>query len=85
METKLARISQLSRENPEMVFTSIGHLISTELLKECNRSDACRDRQSHEQTSKVKKGLYAFSSSAYERGLPIDKNEVIIEKNEVVL
>lgn len=29
--------------------------VTTELLKECNRSDACRDRQSHEQTSKVKK------------------------------
>ena len=27
METKLERISQLARENPEMVFTSIGHLI----------------------------------------------------------
>lgn len=38
METKLARISQLSRENPEMVFTSIGHLISTELLKECHEA-----------------------------------------------
>ena len=36
METKLERISQLSKENPEMVFTSIGHLISKELLKECH-------------------------------------------------
>lgn len=36
METKLERISQLSTENPEMVFTSIGHLISQELLKECH-------------------------------------------------
>lgn len=36
METKLERISQLSRENPDMVFTSIGHLINKELLKECH-------------------------------------------------
>lgn len=36
METKLARISQLSSENPDMVFTSIGHLINKELLKECH-------------------------------------------------
>ena len=36
METKLERISQLSRENPEMVFTSIGHLINEEMLKECH-------------------------------------------------
>ena len=36
METKLARISQLSSENPDMVFTSIGHMIDKELLKECH-------------------------------------------------
>lgn len=36
METKLARISQLSSENPDMVFTSIGHLINKELLKDCH-------------------------------------------------
>lgn len=36
MGTKLERISQLSRENPEMVFTSIGHLVNKELLKECH-------------------------------------------------
>lgn len=36
METKLARISQLSSEHPDMVFTSIGHLINKELLKECH-------------------------------------------------
>ena len=35
METKLARISQLSKQNPNMVFTSIGHLINEEMLKEC--------------------------------------------------
>ena len=36
METKLERISQLSKENPEMVFSSIGHLINVELLKDCH-------------------------------------------------
>lgn len=36
MGTKLARISQLSQENPEMVFTSIGHMINKEMLKECH-------------------------------------------------
>ena len=36
MGTKLERISQLSKENPEMVFTSIGHLINKDLLKECH-------------------------------------------------
>ncbi len=36
METKLERISQLSRENPETVFTSIGHLIDVNMLKACH-------------------------------------------------
>ena len=36
METKLERISQLSKEHPDMVFTSVGHLINKELLKECH-------------------------------------------------
>ena len=38
METKLERISKLSRENPNMVFTSVGHLINEELLRECHRN-----------------------------------------------
>lgn len=38
METKLERISQLSRENPEMVFTSIGHLIDMQFLLNCHRA-----------------------------------------------
>lgn len=38
METKLERISQLARENPEMVFTSIGHLMNVEMLKECHEA-----------------------------------------------
>ena len=29
--------------------------VATDFLKEYNRSDACKDGQSHEQTSKVKK------------------------------
>ena len=37
METKLARISQLSKQNPDMVFTSVGHLINEEMLIECHK------------------------------------------------
>lgn len=36
METKLARIIQLSKGNPDMVFTSIGHLINIEMLRDCH-------------------------------------------------
>ena len=32
MRTKLARISELSKERPDMVFTSIGHLIDEDKL-----------------------------------------------------
>ncbi len=38
METKLARISQMSRENPTRIFTSIGHLINKEMLRSCNEA-----------------------------------------------
>ncbi len=38
METKLARIAQLSAENPNMVFTSLGHLINYDMLKSCHAS-----------------------------------------------
>lgn len=38
METKLERISQLARENPEMVFTSVGHLINKDLLRQCHEA-----------------------------------------------
>lgn len=37
MGTKLERISQLSKEKPEMVFTSVGHFINKEMLMECHR------------------------------------------------
>ena len=36
MDTRLARISTLSRENPKMVFTSVGHMIDKQLLMECH-------------------------------------------------
>lgn len=36
MTTKLARISELSKQNPEMKFNSIGHLIDYDLLKACH-------------------------------------------------
>ena len=38
MRTKLARISELSAENPNMVFTSVAHLISVEMLEDCHRN-----------------------------------------------
>ncbi|MBR3375112.1 MAG: group II intron reverse transcriptase/maturase [Firmicutes bacterium] len=37
MKTKLRRISELSKENPNMVFTSLGHLIDEDMLRVCHR------------------------------------------------
>ena len=37
MLTKLARISELSATNPDMVFTSVAHLINVELLEDCHK------------------------------------------------
>lgn len=37
MATKLERIAELSALNPDMVFTSIGHLINVDLLRECHK------------------------------------------------
>lgn len=37
MGTKLERIAQLSNNNPNMVFTSIGHLIDRKLLAKCHK------------------------------------------------
>lgn len=59
METKLARISQMSRENPTMIFTSVGHLIDKEMLKSC-----------HEAMDGTKaKGIDGVSKADYEEHL----------------
>ena len=36
METELERISQLSKEKPDMVFTSVYHFINKDLLRQCH-------------------------------------------------
>ncbi len=59
METKLARISEMSRNNPEMIFTSIGHLINKNLLKECHES----------MDGRKAKGIDGVSKADYEEHL----------------
>ena len=59
METKLERISQLSSEQPELVFTSVGHLINKEMLKRC-----------HEQMDgKEAAGIDGITKEDYEKNL----------------
>lgn len=59
MGTKLERISQLSKENPDMVFTSIWHMINTDLLKECHR----------EMDGKKAVGIDGVTKEEYEKNL----------------
>lgn len=43
MTTKLARISELSKEKPDMKFNSIGHLINFDMLAAChNKMDGSK-------------------------------------------
>lgn len=36
METKLARIAELAKNNPDMKFTSLAHLLNNDYLKQCH-------------------------------------------------
>ena len=67
METKLERISQLSRENPEMAFTSIGHLINAELLKECHEGMDGRKAV----------GIDGVSKEAYDKNLDVNIRDLV--------
>ena len=59
METKLDRISELSAQNPSMVFTSIYHLINYDLLLECHR----------EQDGKKATGIDSVTKAEYETNI----------------
>lgn len=59
MGTKLERISQLSKENPDMVFTSVWHMINIDLLKECHR----------EMDGKKAVGIDGVTKEEYEKNL----------------
>lgn len=37
METKLARIAEISKQKPKEMFTSIYHLINKDLLIQCHK------------------------------------------------
>ena len=67
METKLARISQMSRENPTTIFTSIGHLINKEMLESC-----------HEAMDGTKaKGIDGVSKTDYEEHLDENLDKLV--------
>ena len=59
METKLARIAEISKERPKEVFTSIYHLINKELLIQCHK----------ELNGKKAKGIDGVTKTEYEENL----------------
>lgn len=59
--TKLERISQLSRENPDIKFTSLAHLIDIDMLKDCYEK---MDGSKAEGIDKVTKADYGANLDA---------------------
>ncbi len=59
METKLARIAEISKQRPKEVFTSIYHLINKELLLQCHK----------ELDGKKAKGIDGITKKEYEENL----------------
>lgn len=67
MDTRMARISQLSSENPAMVFTSIGHLIDKKLLMQCHA----------EMDGNKAVGIDGITKEEYSRNLDENLNDLI--------
>lgn len=67
METRLERITQLSNDNPDMVFTSIGHLIDEVMLKACHA----------EMDGKKAAGIDGVSREEYEMELESNLTELV--------
>jgi len=67
MATKLDRISELSAQNPTMVFTSLYHLINYDLLLECHR----------EQDGKKATGIDHVTKAEYEANLDENLKDLV--------
>ena len=59
METKLARIAEISKQKPKEMFTSIYHLINKDLLIQCHK----------ELNGKKAKGIDGITKAKYEENL----------------
>lgn len=67
METKLARIAEMAKSNPELRFTSIGHLINEDALRAC-----------HERMAKGKAtGVDGVTKEQYEANLEDNLRDVV--------
>ena len=69
VETKLARIAQISRRKPKEVFTSIYHLLNEEMLMKCHK----------ELNGKKATGLDGITKAEYEENLEENIKELAKE------
>lgn len=69
METKLARIKEMSHNNARIQFTSLYHLINKELLMECH----------NELDGKKAKGIDGVTKDEYSKELDENLNKLIIK------
>ena len=67
MATKLDRISELSAQNPNMVFTSLYHLINYDLLLECHK----------EMDGKKATGIDRITKDEYETNLDANLQDLV--------
>lgn len=73
METKLARISEISTKRPDTKLSSIGHLINAEMLRECH----------NEMKSNKAVGIDGVTKEMYESNLNANiENLVLRLKNK---
>lgn len=69
METKLTRIAELAKLNPDLVFTSLAHLLDEDFLKQCH----------HELPSGKATGINNVTKEKY--GEELDKNiQALVER-----
>ena len=68
MGTKLERISELATQNPKMVFTSVYHLINTDLLRQCHQ----------EMDGRKATGVDRVTKEAYEASLEENLSDLIV-------
>lgn len=67
METKLARIAEISKEKPQEIFTSIYHYLNKDLLILCHK----------ELDGKKATGLDGITKAEYEENLEDMENKIV--------
>lgn len=73
METKLARISEISTKKPDTKFSSIGHLINAEMLRKCH----------NEMESNKAVGIDGVTKEMYESNLNANIENLVLKLKKI--